>query len=132
MREEQNRSFVALEKGWYIASIGGVELKTGKAGDNRYLRIKYLVEVGESNKVVYSNITLNHSNIKAEEIGIKQLVMLQDAAGVGELEDTDQLIGARMKVYIDQRTTEQYGTQNNVVSFEKIRERQEVEVVMPF
>lgn len=127
MRREQNASFSPLSVGWYVASIQGVELKVGKAGDNRYLRIKYIVELpGGANKTLYSNITLMHSNAKAEEIGRKQQILLQQSAGIEMLQNTDQLIGVRMKVYVDQRTTEQYGTQNNVVSFEKIREGEEV------
>lgn len=122
LRAEQQKENQPIEQGWYVASIQGVELKVGKSGDNRYLRVKYLVELptgGE--KVLYSNITLQHANRKAEAVGMNHLAMVIDAAGLTELQNTDQLIGARIKVLFDVRESEKWGKQNNAVSFEKLK-----------
>ncbi len=65
-------------------------------------------------RVVFDNVTLKNQNVQAVEIGKKRLGEYIRAAGVQRLTDTDQLVGAPVRVRIGIEKNEEYGDRNKV------------------
>jgi len=63
---------------------------------------------------VYGNVTLRNASETATRIGRAQLKELMGAAGLTQLSDTDQLVGATLQVRVAVRDDSQYGQSNDV------------------
>lgn len=111
-----NNNFEPLPEGWYNATIAGAEIKSTKAGDGKFIAVKYTV-TGPSHqgRVVFGNLNIKNASTKAEEIGRSQLGDIMRAIGLGKVSDTDQLIGGNLGIKLSMKTGEYAG--NEVKAF---------------
>lgn len=115
--DDEPREYTPVPDGWYDARIMGAELKTTKAGNGRYISVRYDITGNEyAGRVVFGNVTINNPNAAAEAIGRKQLSQIALAGGMSSLpKDTDELVGIDLKVKVTVRpATEQYAASNDV------------------
>ena len=116
---QPQQSFSVLPAGKYIAQVVGSDVKTNKSNTGQYLSLQFEILDGEfKGRRVFSNITVNHQNITAQEIGQSQLSSLCRAVGVMQLTETSQLHGRPLKIDVKIRQDSQYGDQNDVKGFE--------------
>ena len=113
--ELPDNELAVVPAGWYTATIAEAEVKTSKRGDGQYLSIRYTI-LGPTHqgRSVYGNITLRNASETATRIGRAQLKELMGAAGLTQLSDTDQLVGATLQVRVAVRDDSQYGQSNDV------------------
>jgi hypothetical protein len=111
-----NNNFEPLPEGWYNATITGAEIKSTKAGDGKFIAVKYTI-TGPSHqgRVVFGNLNIKNASTKAEEIGRSQLGDIMRAIGLGKVSDTDQLIGGNLSIKLSMKTGEYAG--NEVKAF---------------
>lgn len=111
-----NNNFEPLPEGWYNATITGAEIKPTKAGDGKFIAVKYTV-TGPSHqgRVVFGNLNIKNASTKAEEIGRQQLGDIMRAIGLAKVTDTDQLIGGNLGIKLSVKTGEYAG--NEVKAF---------------
>ena len=107
-----NNSFEPLPEGWYNATIVNADVKETKAGDGKYIALKYTI-TGPSHqgRVVFGNLNIKNASTKAEEIGRQQLGEIMRAIGLGKVSDTDQLIGGNLGIKLTVRTGEYAGNE---------------------
>jgi len=113
--ELPDNELAVIPAGWYTAAIAEAEIKSAKRSDGQYLSIRYTV-LGPTHqgRSVYGNVTLRNASDTAVRIGRAQLKELMGAAGLAQLSDTDQLIGATLQVRVTVRDDSQYGQSNEV------------------
>lgn len=115
---KSERDFSPLPDGWYAVTISEADVKSTKAGNGSYIKMRLDVTgPTHQGRVIFSNINIRNPNPKAEEIGNQQLGELMRAVGLPRLEDTDQLIGRSLSVKLTTRVSEQYGDQNEVKAY---------------
>lgn len=117
VKDDSPKVFTALPDGWYDARIMGSEIKTTKAGNGRYISLRYdIIGSDYAGRVVFSNITINNPSASAEGTGRKQLSQIAMAGGMSSLpRDTDELIGLNIKIKVTvQAATEQWAESNDV------------------
>jgi hypothetical protein len=114
-------SFEPLPAGWYTVTISEAELKSTKAGNGQYIKLRYDV-TGPSHqgRVVFGNLNIKNPNPKAEEIGRQQLGDIMRAIGLAKVTDTDQLIGGNLSIKLDVKQDAQYGASNEVKGFKSV------------
>jgi hypothetical protein len=118
---EPQTAFEPLPAGMYTLEVAEADVADTKKGDGKLLKLKQTVidPVEYANRVVFSNITLRNPNAQAEEIGARQLSGLCRAAGIGTLQDSDELVGkivrAKLKV---QPAKDGYEASNVVAAYE--------------
>jgi len=67
---KSTNSFEPLPEGWYNAQITGAEVKDTKAGDGKYIAVKYAITgPTHQGRVVFGNLNIKNASTKAEEIG---------------------------------------------------------------
>jgi hypothetical protein len=107
-----NNNFEPLPEGWYTASITGAEIKDTKAGDGKYIAVKYAITgPTHQGRVVFGNLNIKNASTKAEEIGRSQLGEIMRAIGLAKLKDSDQLIGGNLGIKLSVRTGEYSGNE---------------------
>jgi hypothetical protein len=107
-----NNSFEPLPEGWYNAAITGAEIKATKAGDGKYIALKYTVTgPTHQGRVVFGNLNIKNASTKAEEIGRQQLGEIMRAIGLAKVQDTDQLIGGNLAIKLSVRTGDYAGNE---------------------
>jgi Protein of unknown function (DUF669) len=105
-------NFEPLPEGWYNASITGAEIKATKAGDGKYIAVKYAITgPTHQGRVVFGNLNIKNASTKAEEIGRQQLGEIMRAIGLATVKDTDQLIGGNLAIKLTVRTGEYAGNE---------------------
>ena len=111
-----NNNFEPLPEGWYNSTITGAEIKSTKAGDGKFIAVKYTI-TGPSHqgRVVFGNLNIKNASTKAEEIGRQQLGEIMRAIGLAKVADTDQLIGGNLGIKLSLKTGEYAG--NEVKAF---------------
>lgn len=115
--DDSPRDYSPIPDGWYDARIMGAELKTTKAGNGRFLSLRYDIIGGDyAGRVVFGNVTINNKSATAESIGRKQLSQIAMAGGMSALpKDSDELVGMDLKIKATIRAaTEQYEASNDV------------------
>jgi len=111
-----NNNFEPLPEGWYNAAITGAEIKATKAGDGKYIALKYnITGPSHQGRVVFGNLNIKNASTKAEEIGRQQLGDIMRAIGLAKVSDTDQLIGGNLSIKLSMKTGEYAG--NEVKAF---------------
>ena len=119
--ESTSGGFDPLPAGWYQAAITSTDLKTTKAGNGQYIKLRYdIIGPTHQGRVVFGNLNVFNPNPKAEEIGREQLRALMLAAGLSKLQDTDELVGATVEIKLDVRNDPTYGASNEVKAFKAI------------
>jgi hypothetical protein len=112
-------SFEPLPEGWYTAAITGAEIKPTKAGDGKYIAVKYnITGPTHQGRVVFGNLNIQNPSTKAEEIGRQQLGEIMRAIGLAKVNDTDQLIGGNLSIKLAVRTGDYAG--NEIKGFKAI------------
>jgi hypothetical protein len=111
-----------VPEGWYNAVIHSAEVKTTKAGNGKYLNIRYDI-TGENHagRVVFGMITVQNPNTTAETIGQQQLGELCRAIGKVVLNDTDELLGATLSIKVAISAREGYDPRNEVKGFKALK-----------
>jgi len=114
-------NFDPLPEGWYNANITGAEIKPTKAGDGKYIAVKYTI-TGPSHqgRVIFGNLNIKNASTKAEEIGRQQLGEIMRAIGLAKVTDTDQLIGGQIGIKLEVKQDAQYGASNEVKGFKSL------------
>jgi hypothetical protein len=114
-------NFEPLPAGWYTVTISEAELKSTKAGNGQYIKLRYDV-TGPSHqgRVVFGNLNIKNPNAKAEEIGRQDLGNIMRAIGLAKVTDTDQLIGGNLSIKLDVKQDAQYGASNEVKGFKSV------------
>lgn len=121
MPKSENSGFDPIPAGWYEANITSAELKATKAGSGQYIKVRYdITGPTHQGRVVFGNLNIRNPNPKAEEIGRQQLGELMRAIGLPKVTDTDELIGASIKIKVSVRTQEGYDPTNDVKGFANI------------
>ena len=107
-----NNNFEPLPEGWYNAAITGAEIKSTKAGDGKYIAVKYnITGPSHQGRVVFGNLNIKNASTKAEEIGRQQLGEIMRAIGLAKVSDTDQLIGGNLGIKLSVRTGDYAGNE---------------------
>jgi hypothetical protein len=107
-----NNNFEPLPEGWYNATITGAEIKATKAGDGKYIALKYnITGPSHQGRVIFGNLNIKNASTKAEEIGRQQLGEIMRAIGLAKVSDTDQLIGGNVGLKLTVRTGEYAGNE---------------------
>jgi hypothetical protein len=107
-----NNNFEPLPEGWYNAAITGAEIKSTKAGDGKYIAVKYnITGPSHQGRVVFGNLNIKNASTKAEEIGRQHLGEIMRAIGLAKVSDTDQLIGGNLGIKLSVRTGEYAGNE---------------------
>ena len=114
-------NFEPLPAGWYTVTISEAELKSTKAGNGQYIKLRYDVTgPTHQGRVVFGNLNIKNPNPKAEEIGRQQLGDIMRAIGLAKVTDTDQLIGGNLSIKLDVKQDAQYGASNEVKGFKSV------------
>lgn len=105
-------NFEPLPAGWYSATITGAEIKATKAGDGKYIAVKYTITgPTHQGRVVFGNLNIKNASTKAEEIGRQQLGEIMRSIGLTKVSDTDQLIGGNLSIKLEVKTGEYAGNE---------------------
>ena len=116
--QDLNDDFAPLPEGWYTAQVAEVSDHQTKAGNGRYIKVRYDIQgPTHSGRVVFGNINYQNANEVAERIGRQQIGKLATAAGITQLRDSDQLVGATVQIKLTIRKSEEYGDSNDVKAF---------------
>lgn len=114
-------SFDPIPAGEYQCTVKGAELKQTKAGTGAYISLQLGIDgPTHTGRVVFTNLNIQNPNEVAERIGREQLGQIQRAAGLGPVEDSDQLIGAQMAIKVTVKNDPTYGPGNEVKGFKPI------------
>ena len=114
-------NFEPLPAGWYTVTISEAELKSTKAGNGQYIKLRYDVTgPTHQGRVVFGNLNIKNPNPKAEEIGRIDLGNIMRAIGLAKVTDTDQLIGNSLSIKLDIKTDPQYGASNEVKGYKSL------------
>ena len=107
-----NNNFEPLPVGWYNATITAAEIKPTKAGDGKYIAVKYAITgPTHQGRVIFGNLNIKNASTKAEEIGRMQLGSIMRSIGLATVKDTDQLIGGNLAIKLTVRTGEYAGNE---------------------
>ena len=117
MGEKPENSYEPLPEGWYRVTIAGAEVCQTKAGTGHYIKVQYKTDTG---RVVFGNLNIRNPNPEAQRIGQEQFYQLRTAIGLGQVQDTDQLIGAVLQIKLAIRKSEEYGDSNDVKGFKAV------------
>jgi len=69
---------------------------------------------------VFTNINIRNANPTAEKIGREQFASIMLAGGISSATDSDQLIGASMKIDLGIERSEEYGDKNKIKSYKAL------------
>lgn len=118
----QSGHYGLVPAGWYQATIAGAELKNTKAGNGKYIAIRYdITGPSYQGKTLFANVNIKNPNPKAEEIGRQQLGEIMRSIGLSKVTDTDQLIGGILAIKVTIRPESgEYPEQNEVKGFKSL------------
>lgn len=111
--------FKPLPVGWYSAKINKAELKATKDGTGQYIAIRYdITGPTHQGRVVFGNVNIKNKSFDAENFGRKQLNDIRLALGIGQLSDTDQLVGGSLQIKLEiKEASEQYAARNEIKAY---------------
>lgn len=114
--QSEQGDFEPIPAGWYTANIAGAELKDTKAGNGKYINVRYdITGPTHEGRVVFGMLNIQNPNPKAEEIGRQQLGELMRAIGVARVTDTDELIGGKCSIKVSIKPPQNgYGASNEI------------------
>lgn len=118
---QPSNSFEPLPEGWYEATIAGAEVKATKSGTGKYIAVRFdITGPTHQGRVVFTNINIRNENPGAEKFGKEQFAAIMLAGGLEKVTDSDQLIGARMKINLGIETSKEYGDKNKIKSYKAL------------
>jgi len=110
-----------IPDGWYQASIESADLKATADGTGKYISFKFvLIDAAYNNQWVFVNVNIVNKNTVAESIGLGTLGRIMSSCGLDSIQDTDELIGAPMEIFVKKRVDEKYGESNDIKDFRAI------------
>lgn len=117
--------YKAIPAGWYDVTITEASLNDTKAGTGQYIKLRYdITGPTHEGRVIFGNLNIRNQNPKAEAIGQQQLGDVMRSIGLATLNDTDQLVGGRLKIKIKTIRDEEYGDEdgnkNEVVGWKAV------------
>ena len=105
-------NFEPLPDGWYNATITSAQIGETKAGDGKYIKVRYdITGPSHQGRVIFSYLNIKNASTKAEEIGRAQLGEIMRAIGLAKVTDTDQLIGGNLGIKLSVKTGEYAGNE---------------------
>jgi hypothetical protein len=117
------RSFEPLPNGPYEVEITDADVIELKSGNGTGLKIEYTVVTPEhfSNRKIWQNLNIKHTNEQTEQIAQSQLSALCRAVGIGVLNDTDDLFGKMLRVGVKIRPAKgEYPASNDITGYEAL------------
>jgi len=117
-----------IPEGSYTANVTQAELKTTNDGTGQYIKLRLdITGPSHQGRVVFANLNIKNASLRAEEIGKQQLGEIMRAIGLARVRDTDELIGAALKIRVairpsrtDERTGKTYDAANEVKGYSAI------------
>jgi len=131
--QPSNNDWELLPDGDYQAAVVSAEVIPTKRGDGSYLKIEHRIyEQGSSfdGRLIFTNLTLQNPNSKAQEIGLGQLSSLGQACGINGIPaDSNEILEKFHYIRVRQvagsgmnpKTGEPYGPRNEIKAFYKDR-----------
>lgn len=117
---QSDNNYDPIPAGNYTARITQAELTQTKSGGTMIKLRLDITGPAHQGRVLFSNINIRNANPEAERIGMQQLGDISRAIGLTQISDTDQMIGGNLQVKVAIRTSDQYGTQNDVKGYKAI------------
>ncbi len=94
-------SYDPVPEGWYDAHIVKADLNPTKDGTGQRINVRYdITGPTHQGRVVFGGINIRNKSPRAEEIGRQQLGDIARAIGLASVQDTDQLVGAPVKIKV--------------------------------
>lgn len=114
-------SFDPLPAGWYPAMIEEAEVVRTKAGDGWYLKLRfYILDQQYNGRRIFTNITLQNPNQKAEQFGQKALNSLGQALGIPAIRDSTQCLNGQCAIKLKIVHDEKYGDNNEITGYKPL------------
>lgn len=114
---ESAGGYQPIPNGVYNATVGEVDLRNTRSGTGQYLSVQLdILDEPYDRRKVWANLNIVNPSEKAQAIGRSQLKAMALSAGITELQDTDDLIGAIVKVVLG--IDKEDSTRNVVKGFE--------------
>lgn len=108
-----------IPAGTYEVTIEDADLRDTKRGTGKYIALSLRVEgPSHAGRMVFDNLNIRNQNPKAENIGLAQFGNLLRAIGLTSIQDTDQLIGHRVRANVKIERSEEWGDKNGVKSYQ--------------
>jgi len=106
-----------IKDGEHAATIVDAEVKDTKAGDGKYINVKWRLDNGVH---VFKMYIFEHPSQQTVNIGMGQIGKMQVACGQekGPVESTDSLLGLRCMVTIKNKS-DSYGDKADIVNYKK-------------
>jgi hypothetical protein len=124
-------AFDPIEAGWYDARITDAKIKDTKAGNGKYIALRFdITGPSYQGRVLWANINIMNPNPQAEQIGMQQLGDIARAAGIEVISDTDQLLNSELQIKVTLKHDEQYGDGNDIKGY-KVLDRIPAAISIP-
>lgn len=118
---EPAKDIEVLPPGKYPFVVEKAEIKVTQKGDGHYVALTLCITDSEyKNRKLWPNINIDNPNEKCRQIGASQLSALCLAIGLGQLDDSSQLVGG---VGVASVTVKD--GQNNVRTYKSMQEAQQ-------
>lgn len=127
--------FTPIPPGSYPLEILETEEKQNKLGTGSYLAIRFrVVDTKHNGRLLFTNLTMNHKNPKAEAIGRGQLKALAVSAGLDldNFKETNQLVGKHVVGHVEIKSDAEFGDRNNIRGFEALKQGSSSNSEVPF
>lgn len=112
-----------LKEGTYMFKCQDAELKSTKAGNGRYIKVK-LREM-KSGAILFHNFNIDNPSEKAQQIGLAQLKSFLAGSGYHNpdtLESVNDLIGLQCEAKTKVKSDEKYGESAEISYFKVAKE----------
>ena len=113
---QEDNSYDVLPVGIYTAKVRKAEVKEAKTPGNFYINLQ--VEITgptHAGRIVFDILNVQNANATAQDIGQRAFANLRAAIGVGEIDDTDELVNGRdFEVSLGIEKDAQYGDRNKI------------------
>lgn len=109
-----DNDYGVLPEGVYTARTLSSDLKDTKTGGQRIELCYSITGPDYVGRRIYQSFNIRNVNPKAEEIAYKQLNEFMSAAGILNIEDTDQMIGHDLQIALKIKRDAEYGDKNEV------------------
>lgn len=118
---EPQQAFDVLPPGTYTVEISETELQETKSGTGTMLKVVHTVidPAAFATRKLWKRINIRNQSQQAEQIGQAELSALCRAAGIGVLNDSDELVGKIVRCKVTVKPADgQYPEQNEVKAYE--------------
>ena len=121
----QNK-FEPLPPAVYDAQIESVELRDNRNNTGSFFKFRWrILGPSHTNRVIFSNVTWQHQNPKAQDIGRQNLAELCTALKRKGFDRPEDLANGTCKILVGIERSPQYGAQNTVKGYRPPESRSE-------